>query len=100
MMSGLQAPQTQALSSTTFRPPPLDGSLNLPELYDWHLQHSPEHSFFVYALEDGKIRKIKWSDMAQAMHRGSKIVSDRMRTRSAPPRSAVAILASSGESGP
>ncbi|KAJ7870004.1 hypothetical protein B0H13DRAFT_2557202 [Mycena leptocephala] len=33
-------PQTQALRSPTFKPPPLDGSLTIAQIYDWHFQHT------------------------------------------------------------
>ncbi|KAF8993889.1 hypothetical protein BDQ17DRAFT_1431390 [Cyathus striatus] len=44
-------PSTQALASDTFRPPPLDGSLTLPEIYDWHMKNTPNHRLFVYAAK-------------------------------------------------
>ncbi|KAH7929530.1 acetyl-CoA synthetase-like protein [Leucogyrophana mollusca] len=71
-------PQTQARSSETFRPPPLDSSLSIPELYDWHLQHTPNHRLFLYAREDGNIRTILWPEAVQAIHTGAKIIRARM----------------------
>ncbi|KIJ41947.1 hypothetical protein M422DRAFT_229444 [Sphaerobolus stellatus SS14] len=71
-------PQTQALSSNTFRPPPLDGSLTLPELYEWHLEHSSEHRLFVFADDEGDVRTIKWPEAVHAVHVGAKLVRKRL----------------------
>ncbi|PBK81171.1 hypothetical protein ARMGADRAFT_948670 [Armillaria gallica] len=53
-------PNRQAVESDTFRPPPIDGSFTLQQMYDWHLQHSPHRRLFVYSREDGSIRTICW----------------------------------------
>ena len=69
-------PRTQALNTKTFRPPPLDGSLTVPEMYDWHLENSPEHPLFVHSAEDGMTGTIKMAEAVKAMHRaGRKIQS-------------------------
>ncbi|KAF8895224.1 hypothetical protein BD779DRAFT_1498243 [Infundibulicybe gibba] len=70
-------PRTQALKSATFRPPPLDGSLTLPELFDWHLTNSPRHRLFVYANEDGSTRNICWPEAVGAVLTGAKILRER-----------------------
>lgn len=70
-------PQTQALSSRTFRVPPLDGSLALPELYDWHAEHSPEHPVFKFAREDGITKTIYWPEVAHAVRVGAKLITQR-----------------------
>ncbi|KAH7912698.1 hypothetical protein BJ138DRAFT_1083028 [Hygrophoropsis aurantiaca] len=71
-------PQTQALSSATFRPPPLDGSLTIPEIYDWHLEHTPNHRLFVYAQNDGNIRSIFWPEAVRAIHVAANIIKARI----------------------
>ncbi|KAH9840963.1 uncharacterized protein C8Q71DRAFT_854811 [Rhodofomes roseus] len=71
-------PQTQALSSATFKPPPLDGSLTLPEIYDWHFEHTPNHRLFVFDKEDGTLRTIYWPEAVTAINVGAKIIRDRM----------------------
>ncbi|KAF8890513.1 hypothetical protein CPB84DRAFT_1849102 [Gymnopilus junonius] len=68
------APQTQAQSSKTFSIPPLDGSLTLPEIFDWHAQHSKEHRLFVFAQENGEIRNILWPEAVRAIHVGARII--------------------------
>lgn len=90
-------PQTQALLSKTFRPPPLDGSLTLPELYEWHLEHSPEHKLFVFANDKGETRTICWPEAVRAIHVGAKLVKKTLSgtvSSSDPP--VVAILSPSG----
>ncbi|EEB89847.1 hypothetical protein MPER_12014, partial [Moniliophthora perniciosa FA553] len=68
-------PRNQALNSKTFCPPPLDGTLTLPEIYDWHREHSPHHRIFTYAREDGSIRNITYSEIAPAIYRATRLIS-------------------------
>ncbi|KAJ6464064.1 hypothetical protein C8R45DRAFT_1025143 [Mycena sanguinolenta] len=89
-------PQTQALRSSTFTPPPLDGTLTIAQIYDWHFKHTPLHRLFVYARADGSIREIHWPEAVQAIYTGAHILRNRFqwiaRTGEMP---VVAILASS-----
>ncbi|KAH9934343.1 uncharacterized protein B0H18DRAFT_870080 [Fomitopsis serialis] len=71
-------PCTQALSSTTFRPPPLDGSLTLAEMFDWHLDHNQNHRLFVFPLNDGTIRAIYWPEAVKAVYTGASIIQARI----------------------
>lgn len=64
-MADLPCPQAQ--NSTTFTPPPLDGSLTIPEIYDHHLYNSGTHPLFVYDQDD-EIHTITWSQAGQAIH--------------------------------
>ncbi|KAF9261014.1 acetyl-CoA synthetase-like protein [Marasmius fiardii PR-910] len=75
-------PQTQALSCTTFRPPVLDGSLNLLDMCDWHYKHSPNHPMFVFSRQDGTTRTITWREAISAVYRGVKLVQDRFGVES------------------
>ncbi|KAK0458897.1 uncharacterized protein EV420DRAFT_1269857 [Desarmillaria tabescens] len=87
-------PQTQALSSKTFIPPPLDGSLALPEIYDWHLKHSPSHRLFVYTQQDGTPRTIYWPEAVRAVHAGAKLLRNRLGWKpGANEKPVVAVLA-------
>ncbi len=91
-------PQTQALTSKTFIPPPLDGSLTLPEIYDWHSKHNPSHRLFVYTQQDGTPRTICWPEAVRAVHTGAKLFRDRLGWKPGANRKpVVAILAMSGE---
>ncbi|KAJ8503284.1 hypothetical protein ONZ45_g10995 [Pleurotus djamor] len=69
-------PQTQALKSTTFKPPPLDGSLTLPELYDWHYYNTPEHPIFVYPNVTDQPRVVKWPEAVRAFTRGARLIQN------------------------
>ncbi|OBZ65571.1 Polyketide synthase HetM [Grifola frondosa] len=42
----------QAQNCPTFRPPPLDGTYTVPELFEYNAEHNPHHPLFVYS--DGK----------------------------------------------
>ncbi|KAF9020020.1 acetyl-CoA synthetase-like protein [Hymenopellis radicata] len=89
-----ELPQTQALFSSTFLPPPLDGSLTLGEIYDWHLENNPEHRLFVCAREGVLSRVVHWGETGLAVRRGAqmvrKIVASRLNAVKQP---VVAILA-------
>ncbi|KAF7374105.1 Acetyl-CoA synthetase-like protein [Mycena sanguinolenta] len=89
-------PQTQALSSSTFVPPPLDGSLTVAQLYDWHFHHTPNHRLLVYPRADGSTRTIYWPEALQATYTGVKILRDRFKwTPGTDEMPVVSILAAS-----
>ena len=96
-------PQTQALSSTTFRPPPLDGSLTLSELYDWHGENTPNHPLFEYVeLDDSEsgqsIRNvIYWPQVRTAIHRVAKLVRERTGYNGSGTQPVLATVAASGQ---
>ena len=90
-------PKTQALSSKTFSIPPLDGSLTLPEIWDWHLEHSPEHPLFVYLDGDGSEKVLLFRDAIYAMHRTGRILRSHIPESLTKTRPIVAIVAISGE---
>lgn len=86
-------PHTQALYTPTFKIPKLDGSVTLPEIFDWHTQNSPDHPLFVYPKQDGTRRTIFWLEAVSAVHRGVNFIQ-RLTGNGA--GDIVAILASSG----
>ncbi|KAK0483762.1 hypothetical protein IW261DRAFT_1332931 [Armillaria novae-zelandiae] len=88
-------PQPQGLSSPTFRAPPLDGSLTIPEIYAWHLQHSPNHRLFVYAREDGSVQTINWAEAVAAIYTGARLMRRRLRFATKPPVVAILSLSDS-----
>ncbi|OBZ79958.1 L-aminoadipate-semialdehyde dehydrogenase large subunit [Grifola frondosa] len=71
-------PQTQALNSKTFKPPPLDGSLTFPELYDWHYHNTPDHPIFIYADGQGAEHTILWPEAVRAVHQVGRILHKRI----------------------
>lgn len=91
-------PRTQALRSSTFKPPPLDGSLALPEIYDWHLINSPAHPLLTFTQSDGTLRIICWREFVRAAHEAGYILQRRfgeVKDIIRPP--VIGIIASSGE---
>ncbi|KAJ4476520.1 hypothetical protein C8R41DRAFT_845764 [Lentinula lateritia] len=68
-------PLTQALSSSTFRPPHLDGSMPLTATYDWHESSTPSHRLFVFSTDDGSIRTIYWPEAVTAVWTGARLIS-------------------------
>ncbi|KAF7427854.1 hypothetical protein PC9H_007070 [Pleurotus ostreatus] len=86
-------PKTQALTSSTFKIPPLDGSLSVPELYDWHYCHKTEHPVFVFPGENDQQTIIKWPELVRAIHTGARLLRGLMKAAGNP--SVVAIFTTS-----
>ncbi|THU77606.1 acetyl-CoA synthetase-like protein [Dendrothele bispora CBS 962.96] len=88
-------PQTQAQRSTTFCSPPLDGSLTLPQTYDWQFHQSPAHRLFVFTDNHDKLNTITWSEGVAAMYTGARVLRNRLSSVHAIRRPVVAILSTS-----
>jgi hypothetical protein len=95
---------TYAASSSRpsdFQLPPLDGSLLIPEIYDWHLVHNPNHTCFIY--EDGTrgSKNLTYRDVVPAAHRAAHYVARAMNidANDRAARPAIAVVATSGISG-
>ncbi|EJC99755.1 acetyl-CoA synthetase-like protein [Fomitiporia mediterranea MF3/22] len=79
--------------------PPLDQSLTVPELYDWHYEHNRDFPFFVYEDSPGHLRRISYGEAMQGVHRATQYFREQFgdallrQTGSNPP--IVAILAAS-----
>ncbi|KAK0437868.1 hypothetical protein EV421DRAFT_999334 [Armillaria borealis] len=84
--------RSQATASNTFAPPPLDGSLSLPEIYDYNASHNPDHLVFVYDDDEG-VKKLVWSELGQAMHRAASVVRRNLKEQHRSTSTVVAILA-------
>lgn len=93
-----QIPRTQALTSTTFHPPPLDGTLAIPELWDWHYEHSPQHPLFIYSDDEGTSTTITWREACRAIHQAGHIAQRLARQDPSCDRPVFAILAGNGTS--
>lgn len=89
-------PDTQVLSSSTFKKPPLDGSLMLPEIYDWHHDNSSDHPLFVYLDSQGDVKTILWPEAVRGVHRAARIVQSRIQPTIEGKSGIVGILAASG----
>lgn len=90
-------PKTQALTSITFKPAALGGSLTLPEIYDWHYHNSATHPLFAFADAPNSVREISWSEAVQAMHTVGRIVKSRLSNEEFETKiPIVAILAATG----
>ncbi|TCD70281.1 putative NRPS-like protein biosynthetic cluster [Steccherinum ochraceum] len=87
-------PQTQALTSKTFRVPPVDGSHMVPDVWDWHLEYSPNHPVFVYTEGDGKEKVLAWRDVTPGIHRAGALIQSKIEA-SPGNRPIVAVLAAS-----
>ena len=68
----------KAPDSPTFSRPPLDHSLTLPEIYEWHAEHSPQHPLFIYENSPGVNKTILWSQAGRGIVRASNFVRNRV----------------------
>lgn len=89
-------PITQALSSKTFRPPPLDGSLALPQIYDWHARNTADHRLFVFSNDEGVVRNIYWPEAVSAIWTGAVLIRRQLSQKSLKKIPIVAIVSMSG----
>ncbi|THU97218.1 acetyl-CoA synthetase-like protein [Dendrothele bispora CBS 962.96] len=81
-------PRTQAVSpsNTTFAAPPLNDSISVLQMLDWHYDHSSSHPFFIYAQSDvppsskgSAIRTITWKETVEAVYTGAKLIRNRVQ---------------------
>jgi len=90
-------PTSEATSFPLFIPPPLDGSLTIPEIYDFHYSNNPDQPLFIY--DDGGVQTIPWRQAVKAIHRAARMVQGipkpHAQIKSEPP--VVAILAVTGD---
>jgi hypothetical protein len=88
-------------NSKTFTMPPLDGSLTIPELSDWHAEHSPDHLLFVHASSPGEKIGITFKQGAEGIHRAGRLLTERLTKLGVSPLDedgpVVALLATSGK---
>lgn len=103
LMSSLQ--QTLPKRHQTFPSyalPPLDGSLTLPDLYEWHSRHSPKHPLFVFEDEPGRLRTILMEEFVQGLNRTAKLTTDAVGADSISPASGknVPVVSILGTLGP
>ncbi|KAF5361117.1 hypothetical protein D9758_009087 [Tetrapyrgos nigripes] len=89
-MAALDYPTPHGCS--TFKPPPLDGSMILPEVFDYNGTENPEHTLFRYVQNDQQ-RNVTWGDARQAFHNVGTIVKEHIGSVVDTSRPVVAVLA-------
>jgi hypothetical protein len=87
-------PNNLALTSSTFQIPPLDRSI--PEIYDWHYEHTKNHTLFVYSDGESHVTEIKWPRAVRAVHAAGRLIRSRV-PQAAEGTPVIAVLASSGK---
>ncbi|KAG6915163.1 hypothetical protein DXG01_012958, partial [Tephrocybe rancida] len=55
--------------------PPLDGTLHVPELYDWQYYNNPTQTAFLYTDGDSVIQHITYREFIPAIHRAGRLVA-------------------------
>ncbi|KAI8996302.1 acetyl-CoA synthetase-like protein [Trametes punicea] len=63
----------QGANSKTFRPVPLDTSLTIPELFEYHAKHSAEHPVFVYVDDDKQEHVLRYPEVYRAIRKAATI---------------------------
>ena len=88
----------QGVGSSTFTPPPLNESLCLPDLFEWHAQHSPHHIVFItpVANSDMETRTLSWSEANRFIVIAAKLFQRELGKQSVPIRSVVGIFGNTG----
>jgi len=68
--------KTQALKPDAgFTPPPLDGSLTIPEMFDWNYENNQDHPVFVHSDGAGGLRHLTFSEVVPAAHRAGRYIA-------------------------
>ncbi|KAF5370381.1 hypothetical protein D9758_006891 [Tetrapyrgos nigripes] len=80
------------MDTSSFKEPPLDGSLAVTQIYDFHLKNSANCPLFVYTTSNGSKKVLTWSVFGHAIHGCAKSVLERLGNPSDDNRT-VAILA-------
>lgn len=92
-------PTPQGISCSTFKTPPLDGSLTLVQVFEFHATNNPHHPLFRYEDTDGSVHTIIWSSAVQAFHSAARLVHDHVPPVTDPKEPpVVSILAATGVS--
>lgn len=81
MSSSQHPPPLYHPSCPTFALPPLDGSLTLPDLYEWHSKNSPNHPLFVYEDEPGRLRTILYGGFIHGLDRAARLCTKFVGTK-------------------
>lgn len=89
-------PTPQGAHSSTFTPPPVDGSLFLPEIYDYLGENSPDHPIFVYD-DKSTLHTITWSQVARAIHNAARLVEGHIRSGDKNKNSTVVAILSTSD---
>ncbi|KAG5337143.1 hypothetical protein C0989_010523 [Termitomyces sp. Mn162] len=61
--------------SSQYERPPLDGSLYVPELYDWQYHHNPTQTAFLYSVGESGLQAITYKEFVPAIHRAARLVA-------------------------
>lgn len=55
--------------------PPLDGSLTLPQIFDFHYENNPDHPLFRYTKSSGENVDVPYSKAIPAAHRAARLIA-------------------------
>ncbi len=93
----MQYPTPQGSTSKTFRPPPLDGTLALHALPEFHAKNSPNHPAFRFEEpKDGSIKTLRWVEVFLAIQTARQILQGGFGLRTSGSHPVVALLVSTG----
>ncbi len=78
-----------------FIAPPLDGTVLIPAIYDFHYTHNPDYPLFKYDKEE-VVSTITWKVATEAIYTAARILTSQLQVSPAT-RPVVAILAVIGK---
>ena len=50
--------------------------VSIPEAWDYHAEHSPDHPLFIYEDEPGELKKVTWRQANLATHRAARMIQE------------------------
>lgn len=98
-----QVPKRATKRDFPYKAPPLDGSLTVPQIYDWHFRENADHAVFVFKPHDRDgLERLTYRQVVPAMHNAGRLVSRLVRQNAenlSEETGPVAIVSSAGERG-
>jgi hypothetical protein len=91
----LSAPQ--AVHYSTFTPPPMDGTMTVPDVFDWHAEHSPDHVVFLLSdSPDSETERMTYKDANALINKATGLYYRNIARHDVPARSVVGMFGNPG----
>jgi hypothetical protein len=94
-----ELPTPQAVHCKTFTPPPMDGTMTVPDVFDWHAEHSPDHVVFVLSDNlESETERMTYKDANALINKATGLYYRDLARHDVPARSVVGIFGNPGMS--
>ena len=92
-----ELPTPQAVRCSTFTPPPMDGTMTVPDVFDWHAEHSPDHVVFVLSDDpESDTEQMTYKDVKVLTNKATGLYYRDLARHDVPVRSVVGMFGNPG----